>query len=579
MSIPRDIQIHKEFESKLETIRARFFSRDPKIWPIYRDPGLAHILKCTSEPKLYSEHLAAYPDSDKLLTQMENEIEIPQNSRDPEQDGIDPLLLFAGSLSKQWNNPYSVENVVTLPCDPGIYGSMLAMMVNPNLVCKEYSIMANLLEQHVIRKIASLVGYDPQKAGGLFTQGGTFCNMYGYLFGLRKVIRESESKGFDTTNNYRFICSQGGHYSNYTTLSVMGANIAEKNIRIRLDNMNRMDLADLEKQLRACYLLGCKVPTILLTMGTTDTFGVDQVKEVCELADRLHHEFSAQLPKIRNESGENIPDNRLTRPHIHVDSAIGWAMLFFLDYDFQNNPLRINDITLENIQKNTELFRGLKYADSFAVDFHKWGYVPYTSSLVMVKDNASFEALRHDPEYYCYFDRSEMVHSHLQSTIEASRGGAGIFGAYAALEYLGKEGYQILIAHSLQNAAYFRYGLDHLPGAVLLAPHIYGPSVTFRLYDPQQISDKHNEWERELNEKTTEKNQNRIRINSQYHHNVFQNRDQTGLYTSWVEFASHSNYDEEEKFIRIPGEKAVFFNPLTNYEHIDRFLNVLHGES
>ena len=30
------------------------------------------------------------------------------------------------------------------------------------------------------------------------------------------------------------------------------------------------------------------------------------------------------------------------KPHIHVDSAIGWPLLFFLDYDFQKNPLRIN---------------------------------------------------------------------------------------------------------------------------------------------------------------------------------------------------------------------------------------------
>ncbi len=575
MTIPRDIQIHSEFQSKMETIRSRFFSRNPDLWPIYRDPGLAHILKFTSEPRKYSDCLAAYPDSDKLLAQMDQMTEIPFNSRDPEKDGIDPLLLFAGSLSKQWNNPYSVENVVTLPSDPAIYGSMLAIMVNPNLVCKEYSIMANLLEQYVIRKIANLAGYDPDRAGGLFTQGGTFCNMYGYLFGLRKVIQESEAKGFDSTNNYRFICSQGGHYSNYTTLSVMGANIAEKNIRIRLDSMNRMDLADLEKQLRACYLLGCKVPTILLTMGTTDTFGVDQVKEVCELTDRLHKEFYAKLPKIKNETGGNAPDNRLVRPHIHVDSAIGWAMLFFLDYDFQNNPLHINGKTLENIQNNVELFRGLKYADSFTVDFHKWGYVPYTSSLVMVKDNASFEALKHDPEYYCYFDRSEMIHSHLQSTIEASRGGAGIFGAYAALEYLGIEGFQTLIANSLQNAAYFRHGIDHLPGAVLQAPRIYGPSVTFRLYNPDLVSDKHDQWERELTEGTSEKNQFRIRQNTDYHRAMFQKRSQKGLYTSWIEFASHTNYDEEGKFIRIPGEKAVFFNPLTKYEHIDQFLNIL----
>lgn len=576
MTTPRDIETDPEFMKKMDKIRADFFSRNPDIWPIYRDPGLAHILKNTLDFRSDEVSAVGYPDAERLLDMIETDSVIPPSPLDPRRDGIDPALLFAATFSKQWNNPASVENVVTLPSDPAVYGSIIAMMVNPNLVCKEYSVMANKLEKYVVRQIAALAGYDPGRADGLFTQGGTFCNMYGYLFGLRKVIPETESLGFDAENNYRFICSQGGHYSNYTTLSVMGANIAEKNIKIKLDHFNRMDLDDLEKQLRACYLLGCKVPTILLTMGTTDTFGIDRVADVCRLVDRIHREFVAQLPKLSDRVGEKH-QAQLVRPHIHVDSAIGWAILFFLDYDFERNPLHINDKTVSNLKKNVELFEGLKYADSFTVDFHKWGYVPYTSSLVMVRDASSFEALKHDPEYYCYFDRSEMTHSHLQSTIEASRGAAGIFGAYAALRYLGMEGFQTLIANSLQNAAYFRHGIDESPGAVLLAPRNYGPSVTFRLYDPTAVSDKREEWETELRDATAPENRERIKRNTLYHHSAYQRRDHQGLYTSWIEFSAHTDYDAEAKFERIPGEKAVFFNPLTTHGEIDAFLAKLHG--
>ncbi|MDO5579684.1 MAG: pyridoxal-dependent decarboxylase, partial [Planctomycetia bacterium] len=554
----------------------RYFSRNPDYWPIFRDPGLSHILHYTKEPRTNLEQLENYPDQEKLLDRINTDSDIPESCRFPDSKSIDPLLLFAGSLSKQWNNPASVENVVTMPSDPALYGSMLAMLVNPNLVCSEYSIMANKLEKLVIRRIAKLAGYDPDCAGGLFTQGGTFCNLYGYLFGLRKVIPESESLGFDSINNYRFICSQGGHYSNYTTLSVMGANIAEKNIRIKLDSANRMDLADLEEQLSACYLLGCKVPTIMLTMGTTDSFGIDRVKPVYDLVDRLHKKFYAKLPKLNANSGSG-EDRRLVKPHIHVDSAIGWAILFFLDYDFKNNPLFINARTLENLSQYVDLFKELKYADSFSVDFHKWGYVPYTSSLVMVKDDSSFRALEHDPEYYSYFDRSEMVHTHLQSTVEASRGGAGIFGAYSALQYLGIEGFQMLIAHTLQNSAYFRHEIENAPGAALLTQYNYGPSVTFRLFDPDRIPDAKKEWDFESNEYVRTMGQSRIKSNSDYHRSVFERRGKQHLYTSWIEFAAHTKYDEEGKFIRVPGEKAVFFNPLTSYQDIDAFIRILHG--
>ena len=82
-------------------------------------------------------------------------------------------------------------------------------------------------------------------------------------------------------------------------------------------------------------------------------------------------------------------------------------------------------------------FAELKYADSFTVDFQKWGYVPYTSSLVMIGEQEDLKAMENDPENFSYFERDIQGQTHLQSTIECSRGASGLFGAYAALNYLG----------------------------------------------------------------------------------------------------------------------------------------------
>ena len=122
--------------------------------------------------------------------------------------------------------------------------------------------------------MANLVGYGPAVATGNFTQGGTFCNLYGYLFGIRKTMPQSLHLGLEHGQDYRMISSQGGHYSNTTNLSLLGVNIDKKTIRIKLTEANDIDLADLEDQLTACFWLGCLVPTIMLTMGTTDTFAV-----------------------------------------------------------------------------------------------------------------------------------------------------------------------------------------------------------------------------------------------------------------------------------------------------------------
>lgn len=546
------------FRREIARVRALYFARDPDLWPVYRDPGFAHVLEARRRFGLPAQRLAAYPGGEKLLHELRTDHHVPEEGLPPGR----PLerLLFAAALSKAWENPASVENVVTLPADPAIYGAMLGQIANPNLVYREYCEMADELEEAVVRQIASLVGYDPQRATGVFTQGGTFCNMYGYLFGIRKSMPESLRLGLEYGQDYRIINSQGGHYSNTTNLSVLGVNIAKKCIRIRLTESNDMDLADLERHLTACFQLRCVVPTIMLTMGTTDTFGVDRVRPVAELCQRLCERYGVAVP-----------------PHVHVDAAVGWPLIFFLDYDFEDNPLAVNERTLAGLRRNVERFRELKYADSFTVDFQKWGFVPYTSSLVMVKDRASMKALEHDPENFSYFEKDVQGHSHLQSTIECSRGAAGLFGAYAALQYLGKKGYQVLIAHGLQNANYFRHGLLATGTAVVIAPENQGPSVGFRLYDPARVSDPAAEVAYEKRLSGDPAYRERVRRNTAYHRNVFLKRGKHGLYTNWIQFVMHTDYDEAGKWEALPGEKAVFMNPLTEPSHIDAFLAHLHG--
>jgi glutamate/tyrosine decarboxylase-like PLP-dependent enzyme len=386
-------------------------------------------------------------------------------------------------------------------------------------------------------------------------QGGTFCNLYGYLAGLRKSLPEAKLYGMGYIHDYRFINSHGGHYSNITNLSLLGVDIQKRTIRIRMTTANDIDLRDLEEQMRACFSLHCVIPTILLTLGTTDTFAIDRVRPVYDLRERLcaHYE---------------IP----VRPHIHVDSAIGWSLLFFRGYDFERNPLKINPATLEGLRRNVERADELRYADSFTVDFQKWGYVPYTSSLVMFKDRRDLKALENAPENFSYFERDLQGQTHLQSTIECSRGAAGLFGAYAALRYLGVEGYRTVIAHCLQNANYFRQELGRLGFAKVLAAENQGPSVGFRLYDPEVVRDPEREFDYEYAIRDTEEYHRRLERNSRWHRAHFLSRGRSGLYTNWVEFIAHTDYDEKQRFHKLPGEKAVFMNPATSRAEIDAFI-------
>lgn len=559
MSASSDHSIRPGFAAAIRDVRQRFFQRDPARWPVFSLAPFSDVIAFRARSLPPNEKIDAYPGGRELSERLHALDRVPQRIPGA-NDAADPLVAFAAALSKNWESPLSVENVATQSSDPAIIGAMLGSLSNPNLVHPEYAGMAVELEHAVIRQIATQTGWDPAKATGIFTQGGTFCNLYGYLLGIRKNLPLAREYGLEHGLDYRIINSQGGHYSNTTNLSLLGVNLRRKTIRIRITDDNDMDMADLECQLRACFQLGCVVPTIMLTMGTTDTFAIDQVKPVRDLCDRLCEQYEITA-----------------KPHLHVDAAVGWPLIFFLEYDFDRNPLEINDPTLEGLRRNTGRFRELRHADSFTVDFHKWGYVPYTSSLVMIRDRRDLSALEHDPENFTYFEKDTEGQTHLHSTIECSRGGVGMFAAANSLAHLGVEGHQLLVANSLQNANYFRHRLAATPGVMVLAPGNQGPSAGFRLYDPAQVADPEAEFALEYAVNDTPDWQDRVTRNNHYHREAFLRRGKRTLYTNYVQSAAHTDYDAHGRYRILPGEKAVFMNPLTSFGDIDAFVGRIHG--
>ncbi len=472
---------------------------------------------------------------------------------------FEPLALFAAGHSKNWDDPSAVENVISTPSDPAIHGALLATIANPNLVYSEYAGRATELESVVVRQIANLVGYDDQKATGLFTQGGTFCNLYGYLLGLRKCFPDSATTGIGD-KKLALINSQAGHYSNVTNLSLLGVDMGKQLLRIKVNENNQIDLNDLTKQFEYCIRHDIIVPTILLTFGTTDTFAIDDVAAVYLLRERLCRQYGLNY-----------------RPHIHVDAAVGWTLLFFKEYAFERNELAINTATLEGLEVTNSLVKGLRYADSITIDFQKWGYVPYTSSLILVKDRQDMQALQHDADYFSYFEAQQWNQTHLQSTIECSRSAVGVFSAYSALESIGIEGYQMLIAHGLQNANYLRCLLSKLRNCKVVSGSNQGPCVTFRLYPPEMEESAQALFYRERRLIRQKAYMESLVSSATYHRNNFLARKGRYLKTNWVDSIARTDYNEAGHCLFLPGEKAVFLNPNTQRRSIELFVANLNA--
>lgn len=63
--------------------------------------------------------------------------------------------------------------------------------------------------------------------------------------------------------------------------------------------------------------------------------------------------------------------------------------------------------------------------------------------------------------------------------------------------------------------------------------------------------------------------------NAQWHRKLFLQRGKKGLFTNWVDSIACSKYAKNNRYVYIPGEKAVFMNPNTERSHIDNFLKII----
>lgn len=362
-----------------------------------------------------------------------------------------------------WGHPLSQINVVPPPSIAGILGVLLAAMFNPNLCSEESSRGVAVAEERVAAMAAALVGYQPQTAGGLFTFGGTGCLLYGVKVGLEKALPGSSQAGVN--GRAVVLASDQSHYSAVTVANWLGIG-GQHVLRVPTtsDNAVRVDaLADVARDaLRA----GSRIAAIISTLGTTDAFGIDDLAAIRALRDELVSEFSLDY-----------------QPHLHADAVIGWAWSVFSDYDFDANPMGFAPATLAALGRATDRMRSLPLADSIGIDFHKTGYVPYVSSLMLFGQRRDLELIQRPRETMPYLYRAGHHHPGVY-TLETTRSGVGPMSALANLLLLGKDGLRVLIGHDVEMAQALRQEIDLQPEMAVLNGENDGPVTLFRLYPP-----------------------------------------------------------------------------------------------
>ncbi len=387
------------------------------------------------------------------------QVRLPDGSSTVEEVTANLVDYFKGLTI--WGHPRTQQNVVPPPSIASLIATLLTGLYNPNLSWDEYSHKVALAEVEGIAMVAALVGYDPARASGVFTFGGTGTTLYGLKVGLEKAIPGAMKNGVGA--GALVMASDGSHYCRYNCAGWLGLG-SQNLLTIPTDSRNAMRLELLREQARAALQSGRPIAAIIATLGTTDAFGLDDLQGIVALRDELVEEF--KLPYS---------------PHVHADAVIGWAWKVFSDYDFEANPLGFRPRTVRALAGACQRIRYLQLADSVGIDFHKTGFTPYISSLVLMKARDDFTLLTRSAEQMPYLYQFGDYRPGM-FTLETSRPGSGALAALANLKLLGKEGLRVTLGHIVEMTQLLREHLEGHDSTSVLNRDNFGTVTLFRVY-------------------------------------------------------------------------------------------------
>lgn len=442
-----------------------------------------------------------------------------------------------------WGHPRSQVNVINPPCIPGILGTLLPAIYNPNLCSEEASRGVALAEAEVISMTARLMGYDPNLSGGIFTFGGTGTLLYAIRLGIEKAVPGAMQNGIRGDMPV-VLCSDQAHYANKTAASWLGLG-ANSVVKIPTAPNNEIRTCLLESELRRLLKEGRRIACIVATMGTTDAFGLDHLEKIRELRDDLVHEFSLDYV-----------------PHLHADAVIGWAWSVFRDYDFTQNPLQFPDRTLRALAGANRRIRHLDMADSIGVDYHKTGFAPYVSSAFFVKDARDLKMLTRDQSTTPYLFQSGDYNPG-KFTLETSRSGCGPMSALGVLQLLGKSGLRTLLGHLVTMAETLRNRLTAQPAISVMNPENFGPVTLFRVY-PDDVDT----FEMPKLEQTDARYAAQLNRFNDYNRQVFQAMHAEALRGDGVVISMTDRFRETDYGQPVVALKSYIMSPFSDEQYV-----------
>ncbi len=447
----------------------------------------------------------------------------------------------------EWFSKLHLENVKGPANYASLIGVIACLLKNPNLCVDTYSHRSNELEVKAVTALANLVFYHTDSPWGVFNMGGTISNLYGGKIGIEKVVPHAMAKGIHK-NKLAGIVSEAAHYSNDTLAGWLG--IGTDNLySIPTDESFAMKLQTLAETLDRLYSKKILVAFVIATFGSTDASGIDDIAGIRRIIDEKSKEYGMPTPQL------------------HIDAAVGWVLCFLNEYNIAENAFGVDTDVLPLIKKIQEYGRSIQCADSVTVDFHKMGWGHYPSSAFIVNRRDDLTYIFRSKEQIPYFSEAEYRRDPALFTLECSRPAIGPYSVMASLNGIGLKGYQMLVAHALELAAYAKKLLDELEYCKVLNKESVGVSVLWWVLPKGRNAKKI--YEKLVHGKLTE--HDRERYFTEIKH-LFDTRAEILDPKKDARLSFTTSIGYSPRGIAVPAWKAVFFNPKTDREVVKQIV-------
>ena len=202
----------------------------------------------------------------------------------PEEESAELEYLFnqiSNLVQSSFNpsHPGSLAHLDPPPLTFSIVGDLIAAGLNNNLLANELSPSISLLENKMCEWFAYKLGFE-KNSGGIAASGGTLNN-------LNALVSARYLLGLESDPDASFVISKDAHVSFKKCARILGIKI-ENIIIIDTDELGRMDIKKLEKEIIKNQNLGKKIFAVVATLGTTMRGAIDPITEINKICKQYN---------------------------------------------------------------------------------------------------------------------------------------------------------------------------------------------------------------------------------------------------------------------------------------------------